>query len=703
MAIKISDKLFFETYSDFNEFIKTTCRTMDSIKEFMISNNLSKWDIMFAYQRMMRGYYNPQVSFEEFINSDLFTAKEFYDEFIVKQTYADHFFTIPKLQNICDKINTYKHWHDVTNYDELMVYYTWFFNRENGITEMLDYFETHNQDMYAQLIPEKPARFYFKRYSEEELFQKSDILLDYINSNLDEDLQNMPSAIPDSSVYEELVGSRRLTILKLCMRNPEKAINTIQKLVASRYITLKDFKGIATIEQVNALPREIKLVLKHPELRWTIHTSAKHICYSMPKGQEWKVFEYFAVKDPEMARSVINFCINSSLIKMSRNLIVEHYKDVDPEKIPPFIQEYIDESIKLYESQVENGKQNADWRKIENETRKLHWLNGKNELIQYFKLDDGIPIGSKTEYFKIAYFFRDSGLSAQGFCNQYQIKEVEGFREMLRRVADEDPEFGKFYEEFSAKKQKDHLSSCSENILSIVENPQSIPEIIEKSSSSTNLSNLVKISQYICDDPQIAESLIENVIRYYHTRLNSYDMTSLELEEVNKMLTFKEILFILEPEILDKIKNSSNVDMVREFMKSFGPYKDKLTPELRKLLNASNNSIRERLKYYSYEFNRQTYMKNSTQLPDANGNLVTINDDMIDMAMCYAHEHNLFRTSMVMNKIIKAVADGRIQNQAETEEYKNQLKEKIIQKMASVKQLNSVILSNHKPPQPLDE
>ena len=180
-------------------------------------------------------------------------------------------------------------------------------------------------------------------------------------------------------------------------------------------------------------------------------------------------------------------------------------------------------------------------------------------------------------------------------------------------------------------------------------------------------------------------------------------MASFDLEELNKMLTFKEMVFVFEPEILDKIKNGSTVDMIREFMKSFGTYKDKLTPELRKLLNASNSSIRERLKYYSNQFDRQTYMKSSTQLPDANGNLVTINDDMIDMAMCYAHEHNLFRTSMIMNKIIKAVADGRIQNQAETEEYKNQLKEKIIQKMASVKQLNSVILSNPKPSQPLDE
>ena len=170
MAIKISDKLFFETYSDFNEFIKTTCRTMDSIKEFMISNNLSKWDIMFAYQRMMRGYYNPQVSFEEFINSDLFTAKEFYDEFIVKQTYADHFFTIPKLQNICDKINTYKHWHDVTNYDELMVYYTWFFNRENGITVVtmdrmshkLYVSDGEEKEKYNKLHEEGKRIFYLK-------------------------------------------------------------------------------------------------------------------------------------------------------------------------------------------------------------------------------------------------------------------------------------------------------------------------------------------------------------------------------------------------------------------------------------------------------------------------------------------------------------------------------------------------------------
>ena len=66
-------------------------------------------------------------------------------------------------------------------------------------------------------------------------------------------------------------------------------------------------------------------------------------------------------------------------------------------------------------------------------------------------------------------------------------------------------------------------------------------------------------------------------------------------------------------------------------------------------------------------------MLNSTKLPDSNGNLVTITDDMIDMAMCYAHEHDLFRTSIIMNKLIRAVAEGRIQNQTETEEYKKEI------------------------------
>ena len=76
---------------------------------------------------------------------------------------------------------------------------------------------------------------------------------------------------------------------------------------------------------------------------------------------------------------------------------------------------------------------------------------------------------------------------------------------------------------------------------------------------------------------------------------------------------------------------------------------------------------------------------------------------MVDMAMCYAHEHNLFRTSMVMNKIIRAVADGRIQNQAETEEYKNQLKDKILERKERIGQIISMISSKENQSQPLDE
>lgn len=703
MAINISNNLKFDKWSEIDDFIINVCSSIDKIKKYINSSNITKWDILVAYQHFTNHRTSKLLPFEEFVNSDMFTAQEFYEKFIIEEAIQPSNFSFARAKTILEKINEYKHWKNITNYDELMKYINKFFSQETGFLEGLEYFETHNADIYAKLIQEKPARFYFKKYSEEELFQKPAILLDYINSNLDEDLQNMPSAIPDSSVYEELIGSRRHTILKLCMRNPEKAMTTLKKLVASKYATLKDFKSVATIEEINALPREIKLVLKHPELRWTIHTSAKHICYSMPTGQEWNVIEYFAKKDPEMARSVINYFINSSLVKMSRKIIVEHYKDVDPEKIPPFIQEYISESIRLQESQSENAKQTIESQKRASELRHSQWHNTQDNLIQYFKFEEYPSFFSKEQYFQIAYHFKESGLSATAYCHKYKIDNVEGFRKMLNRVAEEDNVFAKFYEEFSTQKQKDHIASCKNNIISIIEEPTSIPEIIAENTSSRNLPSLVKISEYLFGDPQIINTLIENIILYYHERLNSYDMASLSLEDINKMLTFKEILFMFEPEVIERIKNGSNVDMIREFTKSFGTYKDKLSPELRKLLNASNNSIRERLKPYSFMFNRQSYIMSSTQVPDANGELVMVTDDMIDMAMCYANEHNLFRTSVVMNKIIRAIADGRIQNQEATEDYKNKLKESILERKERVAEIISVLSHKQQQAQPLDE
>ena len=57
------------------------------------------------------------------------------------------------------------------------------------------------------------------------------------------------------------------------------------------------------------------------------------------------------------------------------------------------------------------------------------------------------------------------------------------------------------------------------------------------------------------------------------------------------------------------------------------------------------------------------------------------------MAEAFAAEHNLFRSAGTMSRTIKSVIEGKIQNQAETEAYKQRLQEEILKKMKECKTL----------------
>ena len=64
---------------------------------------------------------------------------------------------------------------------------------------------------------------------------------------------------------------------------------------------------------------------------------------------------------------------------------------------------------------------------------------------------------------------------------------------------------------------------------------------------------------------------------------------------------------------------------------------------------------------------------------------------MIDMATCYAQTHKLYKCDRLMANILKAIAEGTIQNQAETEEFKSRAKQKLKNTLQEVKTLEEYL------------
>ena len=71
-----------------------------------------------------------------------------------------------------------------------------------------------------------------------------------------------------------------------------------------------------------------------------------------------------------------------------------------------------------------------------------------------------------------------------------------------------------------------------------------------------------------------------------------------------------------------------------------------------------------------------------------NGEIVAVDQDAVDMAEAYASKRNLYKSTTTMSRILKAIVEGKIQNKAETEEYKKKLQASIIEKIKECKTIS---------------
>lgn len=657
----------------------------DEIIEFINSHNLSKWEVLPYFASSSKKF---QV-FEALISSNHFPKEELYQRFV---EFDDYYTLFGKKASavVGEKVKDVMPWTSMTDADEILKKRNRFLSEAQDLWNKLNFFETVNPEIYAAIVKSQPGMFYLKNFSAEQILTAPDSLAKHIGSTIDEDLHYVPMSVNDTVMkIGDILKEKKHAVLKCCMASPETAMTTIKRLLASRLISLKDFAQSYSKEQILALPPDVKSVLKDPSNVWKLHVNPELIYYNIPKGKEWQVFEYYAKKDPSKIKGLANLRLASS--PFTRSKIIEHYKGADQSTLPPALQEYITHSQELLNEQVERGKQQAEaYRQVINE-RHASWLDNHGNLIQYFELKDGIPIASKEDYYQIAEFFKNAGISASSFCHKYQIENIEGFRTMLKRVASEDPEFGAFYEEFAEQQKRDFIATCRNNITGVANGTLSVKEVIENHSDSRNLSKLITLGDSLFEDKTPINQFVAKVVEYYHSRLNSYDESSNELEDIEKMLSFKEMVFFVSPKSLDKIKDGSPVDLVQEFGKSIYPVKDFMSPQSRNLMYGKTSSFKTKIKPYSSFFRRHLYMQNGITLRLDDGSSIIVTDEMVDMADCYAHDHHLFKSVPAMNKLIRAVADGRIQNQAETESYKQALKQQISERIKDCRALETAL------------
>ena len=105
------------------------------------------------------------------------------------------------------------------------------------------------------------------------------------------------------------------------------------------------------------------------------------------------------------------------------------------------------------------------------------------------------------------------------------------------------------------------------------------------------------------------------------------------------------------------------------------------------MFNNDGRCLGSKLKPYSNYFSKRSYLSQNPQQMISDGSVVPVTSDVIDMSECFAKQHNLFRSYATITRLNRSILNGMLDYSAETEAYKNALKQQIVTDLSECKSL----------------
>ncbi len=552
-------------------------------------------------------------------------------------------------------------------------------------------FENGEYAEFDRVLKSNPAWMYFSFLSNDQILTFGDAITDYIGSDMPAVYEKFIRG-KSLDVLDQLFAEKKPVIIKSCMTHPEVSEPVVQNMLRRRVLSKTDFVGYETgVQTFSDLTKE---VIDNSDSIWKLHDSVQLLWYNLPKGKEWDCLEWLAENDPEKFKKVAN-----SRYGFSRTDILSYYEsNPNLAKLPLAIQDYVADAKVLTQKRSENAKKLSEYWKEIREERQSSWFDDMGCLLQFFKLEDGFPIKTAEDYLQIAEIFKNSGMSAYAFCKQYKIDSVEGFRDMLKKVAYLDPEFEQYYKTTAENNSRAFLSTARKNIADVAGGSLSVSELAEEGMSSQSLKVLLDLSERLFDERVTADAFVKNVLDYYHKKLNSYGEYSTDVEDLKNRLTLKEMRFLFGEDELERLKQGKNVDLSMVLAATLSPYLKYFNAAEKGKIYDAKTGVKMRIKSYSSTFSKYGYLKDDVHFLMLDGTTVKVTPEMVDMAECFVHQNGLFRANSTVSRAVKAVAEGKIQNQSETQMYKSQLKKQIVADVKECKTLQEYF-AVHKAPQ----
>lgn len=396
---------------------------------------------------------------------------------------------------------------------------------------------------------------------------------------------------------------------------------------------------------------------------WRTEENAQLIMFKANNNNKWEILEYFAANNPKTFNTIINnyTTTNDSNKKVCyiRDEVLSHYQDADLDAMPAPLREYI---LKLKQEVVnlQYAKEKRKEDRAQMKTRRLLAWEKNGSVVSLFKLGHISP-GSKGDYERILKRYLDEKISVIEFCSKYRIDSHDGFRKMLDKFSAEDETYAEQIKTQLDESKAKFLEEVGRILYDICVKGESVGQFTIHS-KSLPLSKLQDFAERSFINKNYYETLALRVVDYYYERLNSYT-TSIEPQNISNMLTVNEIRFIVGPENYNLMLQGKQVDVDAIFTKRVERlYSSHLQLMNKKVSGAGRDTISKRLIKYNTRFFKKEYLKDKTTIQTESGKMVEVTEEMVDMALHYAFCKGLYISNAVMNALIRAVANGKINN-----------------------------------------
>ena len=260
----------------------------------------------------------------------------------------------------------------------------------------------------------------------------------------------------------------------------------------------------------------------------------------------------------------------------------------------------------------------------------IDWLDENGKLINFFTLANNYVINSKEDYLKIVEKYLSSGMSVPFFCKQYGISSVDGFNKLLNRAG---------IENIETQNSIDEVKDCAKQV-------------------------------YLGTIKNIANQINEGKLtfkEYIDSNFNQFHKFRLLIEYISdKRLFIKQLIdYICNEQLIkvDRLNALFETDL-RNIVNAIKPYLYKVG------INDANTlrALYQVLNKYKYPYKRvvSKIIKNGVEY--------NIDDSVIDKALVYVHNNDIYKCQYTVDFICKKIAMGEINYDVELEEKKEELK-----------------------------